>query len=90
MSMIKVSTWGNVKIGDFRVRVPDYDVIGSVRRSIERRTGLRVVTCYVDGCSMNAGKLESRHYQMTLGRPLPRKTGGGYSVSGQVWVAIPV
>jgi len=32
----------------------------------------------------------SRHYQLTLGTPVARRLGGGYSVEGTVWIAVPV
>ena len=63
--------------------------LGAVRSSLERRNDLSVCGCSPQGTSLSDGEPESRHFQITLGRPLPRKVGGGYSVEGSVWVAIP-
>lgn len=63
--------------------------IEAVIRAIERRTGLTVCTSRDDGISIMHGRPESRHYQLTLGKALPRRLGGGYSVYGEVWIAIP-
>lgn len=90
MVTISVNTWGKRGLGCISVRVADTDIepIDAVRRSVERRTGLRVCGCRSDGTALDRkGQPESRHYQMTLG--LPCRTGG-YSVEGEIWAAIPV
>lgn len=62
----------------------------AVCRAIGRATGHVVVTCSPQGTSLEHGKGESNHYQLTLGTPVARRLGGGYSVEGTVWIAVPV
>lgn len=57
---------------------------GCVASAIERATGLSVVNMQSQGSDN-----EGNHYQITLGRPLPRRYGGGYSVEGSLWVKVP-
>lgn len=62
----------------------------AVCRAIGRATGYAVVTCSPQGTSLEHGKAESNHFQLTLGTPIPRRRGGGFSVEGTVWIAVPV
>lgn len=93
---ILVSGWGKGaqrhNLGSFTVRrrEEDYSDAEAVARSVARRTGLSVCTCRWDGTALSNGRPESNHYQMTLGRPVSRRLGGGYSVDSELWVAIPV
>jgi hypothetical protein len=67
------------------MRDPDeYETgLDAVRRAIARRTGLAVCSTSPQGVSLPE---RERHYQITLGQPCP---GGGYSVEGEMWIAIP-
>lgn len=94
MRTITIKSWGRHGLGPFRVRVDDdleyCSAEEAVARSVARRTGLCVVTMRQDGTALERGRPESRHYQITLGKPLPRRLGGGWSVEGELWVAIPI
>ena len=65
-------------------------ITDAVARSVERGTRLSVVTMRADGTSLSHGVPEARIYALTLGTPLPRKVGGGYSVEGSLLVSVPV
>lgn len=62
------------------------DLPDLVCRRIERQTGLKVLVCRGDGWDPQAGQ---QHYHVTLGTPLPRRTGGGFDVKGEFWFSIP-
>jgi hypothetical protein len=66
--------------------------IDAVVRGVERRTGLRVCggPCPQGHDVKRDGTVMSHHYSMTLGRPVARRYGGGYSVDSELWIAIPV
>ncbi len=87
---IHFSTWGpradELDLPAYAMRRDDGDEIGAICRAIERTTRLDVVTCRPDGVSLSRGKPDSRHYQLTLGRPCP---GGGWTPKAEIWVAIP-
>lgn len=84
---IKVSTWGRRGLGTITVRVEEGESRReAAARSIARRTGLTVATCQSQGTAMVGNKAESHHFQMTLGR---HQRTGGYSVEGEIWMAIP-
>ncbi len=91
---IHFTAWG---VSYPKLRLPAYamrpsdKIYGGERewvcRAIERKTGLHVVTCRPDGVSQCKDLPDSRHYQLTLGRPC---RGGGWSPEAELWVAIPV
>lgn len=91
MTTITITTWGYRHLNTtIRVRAyPDERAIQAVCRSIARRTRLDVVSYQDQGTALSHGRPESQHYSLQLGRPVPRKLGGGWSGAGEVWVAIP-
>lgn len=88
---VEVRTWGRSGLGNFSVRVDDEtSAVEAARRSIARRSGLEIATCRSDGTALDKrGEPESHHYHVTLGAPVPREQGGGWSVKGELWFAIP-
>jgi len=95
---IHFSTWGenpdSLDIASYAVVHVDDDgyfdaKLDAVKRSIERTTGLAICGCTPQGQACSNGVPESSHYQITLGRPVSRRYGGGYSVEGGLWVSIP-
>jgi len=62
--------------------------VAGVCRALERKLRLSVVNCCSDGTALDDhGRLEAQHYQLTLGR---RMRGGGWSLEGRAWVAVPI
>jgi len=93
---IKIRAWGlrsewlRTRVSGHALRHDGETRIEAVCRSIERRTGYVVCGCRGDGTALDrAGQPESRHYELTLGTRLSRRSGGGYSVEGICWVAVP-
>lgn len=94
---IKIDAWGiqpnrlRGSIGGMAI-VRDGDTpVEAVCRSIERRTGLSVIACRSDGTRLDGrGRPEANTYEITLGRVLAKRFGGGYSVDGRCWIAVPV
>lgn len=86
--------WGRmaaeVDLPAYAMRRSDETNSEAVCRAVARRTGLAVVTCRQDGVSLDRGQPYEAHYQLTLGRPVSRRLGGGYSVEGELWVAVPL
>ena len=64
------------------------DAIDALTRRIARLTRCSVITARSDGEEMEHGEVVSSHYEITIGHPIPRKRGGGYSVEGSLWAAI--
>jgi hypothetical protein len=64
--------------------------IEAVCRAIGRKSGLQVVTCRHDGTQMGRSRPVAEHYQLTLGRRIARRYGGGYAVEGELWVAVSI
>ena len=87
MTRVQLNIWGR---GPARacagyVLVRDYErPREAVCRRIARDTGLDVITCRHDGSSPDADI-----YQVTLGRPLPRRLGGGWTDIGENWFSVP-
>ena len=90
--IVRIATWGRRGLGTIAVRVEAGEPpIDAAPRGIDRRTGLQVCGCRSDSVAPALGSHpEAAHYQITLGRPLPRRLGGGWSVEGELWAAIPV
>lgn len=88
-------SWG-IRPDRLRSRIPsccmtreDDDYIGTkpvncVARSVARATKLDVINVQSQGEDR-----EGNIYQLTLGRSVPRRFGGGYSVEGSLWVKVP-
>ena len=92
-----ISTWGHrgaaqrLNLGTVvRHRADGVDTaLDAIRRKILRQTGLVACGITPQGSSVAAdGTIRARHYQITLGKSLSRRTGGGYSVEGALFVAI--
>jgi hypothetical protein len=56
----------------------------AVARSIARRAGLECGSLRHD-----SDTADSSIYEVTLGRSIPRRRGGGFSVEGACWFSIP-
>jgi hypothetical protein len=69
-------------------RHDDESAIGAVCRHLERQTRLSVVACRLDNHRRDRGVVIGAQYEITLGRGLDPRYGGGYSVDGRVWVEI--
>lgn len=73
-------------VNDGRVRVRrGEEPLGAVCRRVRRDSGLLVVGCRAD--VYDTGE-RCQHYEITLGRPVSGRCGGGYSVEGRLWVRI--
>lgn len=59
--------------------------IAAIKRALERVSGDTAVTCRLDSCTAKRDP-RTYYYQITMGRPVPRRLGGGYNVTGEVWV----
>ena len=89
---INFDAWGR---GLDRITLPVYAMrqegetsIAAICRAIDAKNRpIMCVTCQHNGTALKGGKPESSHYQITLGRPVK---SGGYSVEGNVWIAIPI
>jgi hypothetical protein len=79
-----------VDLPDYAMRKAGEWPIGAVCRAIARKTGLTVVTCRSDGYRLEQDKPIEAHYQLTLGSRIDKRFGGGYSVEGELWVAVPI
>lgn len=94
MTRVTYSSWGeqgSAVTPAYAVQKDHETRIEAVKRAIGRASKLTVCACSSQGTSLdNKGRPESRHYQITLGRAVPRRLGGGCSVEGSVWVAIPI
>ncbi len=94
---VTFSAWG-IYPAKLRERWPTYAVavadesgMEAALRAIQRATRLSVVVCRPDATALDDhGRPEARHYEVTLGRAVARRFGGGYSVEGRAWLAIPI
>ena len=75
---------GEMGLGQIRVRRDEWGFqMDAVRRSIERRTGLK----FCGGPRYHGGDASGSHYSGTLGRHLG--AGNGFSVVGEIWFCVP-
>ena len=91
---VQFAHWGNssdLRIPAYAVAATDEDDLDAVTRAVAAANRLSVCCCSPQGSALcDDGTVESRHYEVTLGRPVPGRHGGGTSVEGSVWIAIPV
>jgi len=83
---------GSVKIPAYAMRQPEETNVDAVARSIARKSGLDIAsrpTPQGTECDEN-GRPRANQFELTFGRPVPRRHGGGMSVEGSVWVSIPI
>ena len=89
---INFDAWGccldRITLPAYAMRQEGETGIDAVCRAIDAQNRPTMcVTCRHDGAALKGGKPESNHYQITLGLPVK---SGGYSVEGNIWIAIPV
>jgi hypothetical protein len=94
---ISFNTYGNVRHGGSRFKIPAYAVMSeadytparAVARAIARKNGMIACNVQSQGQEVKRGEVVASHYEVTLGYLAPRKYGGGCNVEGRVFVVIP-
>lgn len=86
---VKIKVWGaaagRFNFASFAI-VPDGESSSyAIARSIARTTGLE----WCGGPCGDGYNADSMHYHGTLGKPIPRKRGGGWSVVAELWFSVP-
>jgi hypothetical protein len=82
---------GSVRIPAYAVRTEGDDSdMKAVARAVAAASGLATCGCSPQGTVLDGDLEWAEHYELTLGRPLPRRVGGGFSVEGSVWVSVPM
>lgn len=91
---IKFQHWGTrgpIQVPAYAVRQSDESSLDAVCRAIASKSRLKLACRPSDqGTELERGTAVARHYELTFGRPVPRRLGGGMSVEGSVWVALPI
>ena len=88
-SRVHFFSWGRRAIPDgYVVLSPSETVPDAIRRRVERVSGHTIIVFRHDGTAIERGRPVAEHYQITLGDPVARRYGGGYSVVGELWVGV--
>lgn len=93
MTTIRYATWGRgtseLDLGTSCRRLGGESDLDAVVRSVCRRTGLSICAGpRNEGTALVRNQPVARHYAFTIGRPVSRRLGGGYTPVAEVWVAI--